>query len=169
MGWVTSAARWALLLGAVGALLTTIGDGDDAAWFIAAMVGFGGLFGLFWHHRDRVDDREDAALREAARLPASTARASEWINQLRGGRPVKIRGAFVTLTSQGVEWTGLRKGAVRWHDVDSVAPWTLAVRGIRSARSVRLHANGRVFTINCTKRNLADVLATCSEMVRTAT
>lgn len=168
MGWASSAARWALLLGAVGVLLTTTGDSDDPGWFIAAMVAFGGLFGLFWHHRDRVDAREDAALREAARYPASSDRAVEWVGRLRAGQRVRIRGAFVTLTAEGIEWTGLRKGSLQWRDVDDVSPSTITVRGIRSARSVRVRGNGKVSVINCSKRNFVDVLATCSEMARAA-
>lgn len=169
MGWVAAAARWALIVGTIGVLLVVFGGADDPGWFVAMVAGFGGLLGIFWHHRDRVDDREDAALRAAARLPTTAGRAEEWIDRLREGRRVKIRGAFATLTADGIEWTGLRKGSIRWGDVEFVAPWTASVRGVRSTRQVRLRAQGKVWSIACTKRNFADVLATCSEMARTAT
>jgi len=143
-------------------------DITDPVWFVAMLTVMAGLFGLFFHHRDRLDEHEDRALEEAVRDPDSTEQALDWIQQLQGGQRIKI-GTFATLTSDGIEWTGLRKSSIRWADVEYVVPWTMSVQGgIRTGRGVRLRVNGKTPMVSCSKRNFADVLATCFEMARTA-
>ena len=159
---------WALIGAALGLIFVALSDITDPAWFVAMLTVFAGLFGLFFHHRDRLDEHEDGALEKAARDPASTEKAAEWIRRLRSGQRVKV-GAFATLTSDGIEWTGLRKSSIRWAEVEYVTPWTMSVQGgIRAVRHVRLRVKQKTPVVNCSKRNFADVLATCAEMARTS-
>jgi len=86
-----------------------------------------------------------------------------WVDQLRGGGRVRLS-RFVTLTPEGIEWSGVRKSKVRWDGVEYVEPWTMSVRGMRTGRGVRLRAAGKLAMISCSKRNFVDVMATCVEM-----
>lgn len=168
MGWLKAAAGWGLAGAVLGLILVNLEHTSDPEWFVVMLTVMIGLFGLFFHYRDRKDAQEDRALEAAALDPASAEAAREWITRLKGGGRIKV-GMFATLTSEGVEWTGLRKASVRWGEVERVAPWTMTVKGtIRASRMVRVRANGKTLMINCSKRNFPDVLATCVEMARAA-
>lgn len=153
---------------ALGVILVVATGTTDPAGFVALSTVMAGLLGLFFHHRDRLDEQEDRALEEAARHPGSSEQAADWIKQLRNGQQVKV-GASTTLTADGIEWRGLRRDSIRWTEVEHIAPWTMSVQGgIRAVRHIRLRASGKTRAINCSKRNFADVLTTCVEMARTA-
>jgi hypothetical protein len=122
--------------------------------------------GLFFHHRERLDTNEDAALERAASDPEPLEQAVTWVQQLQNGERIRV-GWFATLTPAGVEWSGLRTSSIRWDSVEHITPWTMSVRGgIRAGRGVRIRVPGKSMVISCSKSNFADVLATCAEMAR---
>jgi hypothetical protein len=166
VSWGRAGLRWGLFGAALGLVLVAFDGISDPAWFVALLAVMSGLLGLFFHHRERLDTNEDAALERAASDPESLEQAVTWVQQLQNGERIRV-GWFATLTPAGVEWSGLRTSSIRWDSVEHITPWTMSVRGgIRAGRGVRIRVPGKSMVISCSKSNFADVLATCAEMAR---